>query len=89
MVIMMRNMMWQVDFDRLNIEKVRNNQKPNRIYENKSQIGEDKMIKLTEDEILNNKIKSIELRIKSLDVALDILIQDRNELVKTLNVLRC
>ena len=86
---MMRNMMWQVDFDRLNIEKVRNNQKPNRIYENKSQIGEDKMIKLTEDEILNNKIKSIELRIKSLDVALDILIQDRNELVKTLNVLRC
>jgi len=36
MVIMMRNMMWQVDFDRLNIEKVRNNQKPNRVSENKS-----------------------------------------------------
>ena len=33
---MMRNMMWQVDFDRLNIEKVRNNQKPNRVSENKS-----------------------------------------------------
>jgi len=39
---MIRNMLWQIEFDRLNIERVRKNQKPNPEDENKEDLEVDK-----------------------------------------------